>query len=97
RPRASPRPTILLDPPEHARLTLASDGTPAELQWRGERHPIERARGPESIREEWWLTRCDEPGRGPVQRTYLAIALAGGRWVWLMHRAGIWKVHGEWA
>ncbi len=49
------RPTRLLTPPEPiATFALLPDHPPAQFTWRGDRHHVMRADGPERIFGEWW-------------------------------------------
>lgn len=88
-----PRPMVLLDQPEEARvIALTLDGPVSRVQWRGREHVITETSGPERIAPEWW--REDTP-----IRDYFRVGDEEGRWLWVFREpdTGRWFVHGEWA
>jgi protein ImuB len=88
-----PRPSLLLMPPEPARvIALPADGPPARVQWRSRDLRITRAVGPERISPEWWTT----PTTGA--RDWYRVQEEHGLWLWVLRdcAAGTWAVHGLW-
>jgi protein ImuB len=97
-PRA-PRPLLIFDNPEPARVIAAvPDGPPLRLTWRRVTRRIVRAQGPERIAPEWWhLNTSERP------RDYYHVEDEQGRRYWL-YRDGLygednglppkWFVHG---
>lgn len=99
-----PRPVRLFKRPE------AIDAGPAELPdypprmftWRGRRHRIRRAEGPERIGQEWWRAGVEKADTGPgkIRDYYRVEDDAGGRY-WI-YRQGVydgedtpkWWIHG---
>jgi protein ImuB len=54
-PEGWPRPTRLLTPPEPVEtIALLPDHPPVQFTWRGQRHRVRAADGPERIFGEWW-------------------------------------------
>ncbi|HEY7547946.1 MAG TPA: DNA polymerase Y family protein [Hyphomicrobiaceae bacterium] len=52
---AAPRPLLLLPRPEPAEVVaLIPEGPPRQFRWRGVRHQVAHAQGPERIAPEWW-------------------------------------------
>jgi protein ImuB len=50
-----PRPLLLLPRPEPAEVVaLVPEGPPRQFRWRGVRHQVAHAEGPERIAPEWW-------------------------------------------
>jgi protein ImuB len=93
------RPSVLIDPPEPARvMALSPDGPVMAVSWRGRDARVVSCAGPERISGEWWR------GREPA-RDYFRAQEESGRWLWLFREAGgggaggaaAWFVHGEWA
>ncbi len=102
-PKHWPRPSRLLSPPEPAdALALLPDHPPAHFTWRGIRHRVKRADGPERIFGEWW--RSDE--ETAAIRDYFLVEDEAGERFWL-YRSGDgedpatgdlrWYVHGVFA
>ncbi len=95
------RPPLLFDPPELVDVVaLIPEGPPRQLRWRGQRHQIVHADGPERIAPEWWR----QPGGGAAETTrdYYIVEDDAGRRFWI-YRAGLygretaaprWFVHG---
>jgi len=94
-----PRPTRLLDPPEHVEATaLLPDHPPAFFVWRRVRHRVAKADGPERITGEWWV---GENERHSI-RDYYQIETDKGARFWLFRDApadegGRWWLHGIFA
>jgi protein ImuB len=99
--RTRPRPLLLLPCPEPAEVTaLVPEGPPRRFRWRGTKHEVRHAQGPERIADEWWRRQ----GRLPTRDYYIAEDEAGRRF-WLF-RDGLygretalprWYVHGLFA
>ena len=100
-----PRPIRLFAHPE-AIIAMAElpDEPPAAFTWRGQRHRVTRAEGPERIAEEWWRKPINDVGPRFVRDYYRVEDEAGGRF-WLF-RAGLygdaanpprWWLHGVFA
>lgn len=100
-----PRPVRLFAHPE-AVVAMAElpDEPPMAFTWRGRRHRVIRAEGPERIAEEWWRKPIDDVGPGFVRDYYQVEDETGGRF-WLF-RAGLygdpdhpprWWLHGIFA
>ncbi len=69
------------------------DGPPAAFRWRGRRHAVCAAEGPERIAPEWWR---DDPAWRDGVRDYWRLEDAAGRRFWLC-RVGDppqWHLHG---
>ncbi len=78
------------------------DGPPVRFTWRRVRRDVARARGPERIAPEWWLTPGEEPG---PTRDYYEVEDKKGHRYWLF-RSGLygegdeapeWFLHGLFA
>jgi protein ImuB len=102
-PKHWPRPSRLLSPPEPAdALALLPDHPPAHFTWRGIRHRVAKADGPERIFGEWW--RHEE--ETAAIRDYFLVEDDSGERFWLF-RSGDgedpatgdlrWYVHGVFA
>ena len=79
-----PRPSRLLDPPEHIEtVALLPDHPPAAFTWRGLRRRVARADGPERMFGEWWKSETE---RNAV-RDYFQVEDDAGERYWLF-RAG---------
>lgn len=99
-PARLPRPTRLLDPPERVdAIAMLPDRPPAMFAWRGRRHRVRAADGPERMHAAWW-----EPGAdGRAIRDYFIVEVEDGTRLWL-YRSGDgedpasgdfgWRVHG---
>jgi protein ImuB len=82
-PPALPRPVRLLDPPQPVDvLALLPDHPPAAFIWRGKRHRVRRADGPERIHGEWWRRRAE----AAALRDYFAVEDEDGSRFWLFRR-----------
>ena len=94
---AGERPFLLLPSPEAADVVaLVPEGPPRQFRWRGVRHQVAYAGGPERIAAEWWRRT------GEATRDYYVVEDTAGRRFWLF-RAGLydreteppqWFVHG---
>jgi protein ImuB len=94
------RPPRLFSPPEPIEVTCSPpDGSPCLVVWRGARHVIRAADGPERIHDEWWR---EAAAYGAVRDYWLAENEAGER-LWLFRRGdgrqswsgdGAWFLHG---
>ncbi|EJL34725.1 nucleotidyltransferase/DNA polymerase involved in DNA repair [Caulobacter sp. AP07] len=96
-----PRPTRLFRRPEPITvLAQLPDEPPAHFTWRGQRHRVRRAEGPERIGQEWWRKAFDGVGPGKIRDYYRVEDEAGGRF-WI-YRQGLyggddapkWWLHG---
>jgi protein ImuB len=102
-----PRPARLLARPERIDVTaLLPDHPPRLFVWRGQRHRVVRADGPERLHGEWWRESGTEADAPYTVRDYFEVeTLEGGRY-WLF-RLGDgqhpatgpmqWFVHGAFA
>lgn len=97
-PLDRPRPTRLLAQPERINVTAPiPDYPPMVFQYKGLRHLVRKADGPERIEREWWL----DPGE---HRDYYAVEDDKGQRYWL-YRSGHygdkesdqWFIHGFFA
>ncbi|ADY51893.1 DNA repair nucleotidyltransferase/DNA polymerase [Pseudopedobacter saltans DSM 12145] len=92
-----PRPTHLLACPEPIRVTAPiPDYPPILFIYKGKKHIIKKADGPERIEREWWL----EAGE---HRDYYTVEDEAGRRYWLFrsghyhHQQDQWFLHGFFA
>ncbi len=77
-PAHLPRPTRLVEPPERVdAIAMLPDRPPVMFVWRGRRHRVRAADGPERMHGEWWT----EPA-GPV-RDYFVVEDEEGARFWL--------------
>ncbi len=100
-----PRPVRLLARPEAiTAVAELPDAPPATFTWRGRRHRVRLAEGPERIAEEWWRKPIDEVRTSFVRDYYRVEDEVGGRY-WIF-RAGLygdpevtvrWWLHGVFA
>ncbi len=100
-----PRPIRLFPHPEAiTAMAELPDEPPVAFTWRGRRHRVKRAEGPERIAEEWWRKPIDKVGPGFVRDYYRVEDETGARF-WLF-RAGLyddpetpprWWLHGVFA
>ncbi|GAB6845670.1 protein ImuB [Methylorubrum rhodinum] len=95
-PADLPRPARLLDAPEPvAAMAEIPDAPPLFFVWRGARHRVARADGPERILGEWWVA----PGETDMTRDYYRVETEAGERFWLfrdgpMEAEGRWWLHG---
>jgi protein ImuB len=96
-----PRPVRLLSPPERVEnvVALLPDLPPRRFTWRGRRHHVRQADGPERIHGEWWK-RISE---ADAVRDYFQVEDEEGKRFWLYRRGdGVdsrtgdlsWYMHG---
>ena len=100
-----PRPIRLLARPEAiSAVAELPDAPPATFTWRGRRHRVRLAEGPERIAEEWWRKPIDDVRTGLIRDYYRVEDEVGGRY-WIF-RAGLygdpeitvrWWLHGVFA
>jgi protein ImuB len=104
--RKPPRPVRLFMPPQPVEAVwLLPDDPPVHFAWRGRRHRIAQADGPERVAGEWWRPEAAAvmPEEDAV-RDYYRVEDEEGRRFWLF-RAGLpgrerpvcWYVHGVFA
>ncbi|WP_010545776.1 Y-family DNA polymerase, partial [Sphingomonas elodea] len=81
-----PRPIRLLRRPERLDFVVAElpDQPPRRFTWRGERHEVVRADGPERIHGEWWKRATEIH----ATRDYFRVEDERGRRYWLGGRGG---------
>jgi protein ImuB len=94
-----PRPLLLLPRREPTEVVaLIPEGPPRQFRWRGVRHQVAHAQGPERIAPEWWRQSDGEA----AERDYYTVEDSAGRRFWL-YRAGLygqgetppqWFIHG---
>jgi protein ImuB len=83
-PAAYPRPARLLVPAEPIdAIALLPDYPPAQFIWRGRRHRVGRADGPERIFGEWWRREAEST----AVRDYFRLEDESGARFWV-YRAG---------
>jgi protein ImuB len=93
-PRTPPRPDRLFPAPEPIEAEAGAEGgPPAAFRWRGRRHRVTVAEGPERIAPEWWR---DDPAWASGPRDYWRIEDETGRRLWLCRTAHPpeWRLHG---
>lgn len=74
------RPVRLFDRPEQIQaIAMMPDYPPATITWRGKRHRVKRADGPERIFGEWWM--C--PNELEAVRDYFVIENDDGERYWI--------------
>jgi protein ImuB len=79
-------------------VALIPEGPPRQFRWRGVRHQVAHAQGPERIAPEWWRQSPND-----AERDYYMVEDSAGRRFWL-YRAGLygrgdapppqWFIHG---
>lgn len=99
-PAHLPRPTRLVEPPERVEaIAMLPDRPPALFVWRGRRHRVRAADGPERMHGEWWKRAAEE---GAVRDYFLVEDETGTRF-WLFRRGDgedpatgdfSWHLHG---
>lgn len=83
-PADRPRPARLLTPPERIdTMALLPDHAPAQFTWRGRRHRVRSADGPERVFGEWWR----EEAEAEAVRDYFQVEDDSGMRFWL-YRSG---------
>ena len=84
-----PRPLRLLRRPELVEvMALLPDYPPKIFTYKGRRHIVEKADGPERIEREWWLDKGEH-------RDYYAVEDSEGQRYWLF-RSGHYDAEPEW-
>lgn len=84
-----PRPLRLLRRPERVEvMALLPDYPPKVFTYKGRRHVVEKADGPERIEREWWRDKGEH-------RDYYAVEDAEGQRYWLF-RSGHYDAAPEW-
>ena len=74
------RPVRLFDRPEQIQaIAMMPDYPPATITWRGKRHRVKRADGPERIFGEWWM----RPNELEAVRDYFVIENDDGERYWI--------------
>lgn len=102
-----PRPSRMLTPPEPVEvIAMLPDHPPAQFLWRGKRHRIAQADGPERLHGEWWREAGHEAETPYAVRDYFQVETSEGRRYWLF-RLGDgerpstgsmrWFIHGAFA
>nr|WP_313394758.1 DUF6504 family protein [Sphingobium yanoikuyae] len=102
-----PRPARMLTPPEPVEvMAMLPDHPPAMFIWRGRRHRIAQADGPERLHGEWWREGGLEADMPYVVRDYFQVETSTGGRYWLF-RLGDgelsatgpmrWYIHGAFA
>ncbi len=82
-PEHLPRPVRLFDPPQPVQaLAELPDQPPVSFTWRGCRHRVRHADGPERIAGEWW----QRSGEMLALRDYFRVEDEDGRRFWLFRR-----------
>lgn len=95
------RPTVLLDPPEPAEVSLMNpEGPLVSLRWRSRSLGVLTTVGPERIGRRWW--KASPSDKTLDVRDYYKLQLEDGLWVWVYRllsdtRRGRWFVHGIWS
>lgn len=85
-----PRPVYLLPIPQRIQVSAPlPDYPPMAFNYKGRRHQVSRAEGPERIEQEWWLDQLE-------RRDYYVVEDEEGNRYWLF-RSGEWFLHGFFA
>ena len=102
-PARWPRPTRLFARPEKIEaVALLPDQPPVAFTWRGIRHRVKRADGPERIFGEWWVRGGEREG----VRDYFQLEDQAGERFWVFRRGDeehpvtgdlSWYMHGLFA
>jgi protein ImuB len=97
----------MIVPPEPIEATaMLPDHPPAMFVWRGERHRVAQADGPERLHGEWWRERGHEAEVPHAIRDYFQVETTAGKRYWLFrlgdgeHAATgsmTWFIHGAFA
>ncbi len=72
-------PRLLARPDPIEVIALLPDHPPVSITWRGRRHRVARADGPERIFGEWWLRRCEFQ----AVRDYFIVESESGERFWI--------------
>ena len=103
----APRPSRMIIPPEAVEVTaMLPDHPPAMFIWRGRRHRVAQADGPERLHGEWWREHGHEADAPYAVRDYFQVETTTGGRYWLF-RLGDgerpvtgpmkWFIHGAFA
>lgn len=103
----APRPSRMIVPPEPVEVTaMLPDHPPAMFIWRGKRHRVAQADGPERLHGEWWREGGHEADMPYAVRDYFQVETTTGGRYWLF-RLGDgelpvtgpmkWFIHGAFA
>jgi protein ImuB len=102
-----PRPSRMIVPPEAVTvMAMMPDHPPAMFVWRGKRHRVAQADGPERLHGEWWREAGHEAATPYSVRDYFQIETTTGGRYWLFrlgdgeHAASgpmKWFIHGAFA
>ncbi|KPH66088.1 DUF6504 family protein [Novosphingobium sp. ST904] len=102
-----PRPSRMIVPPEPVEvMAMLPDHPPAMFIWRGKRHRVARADGPERLHGEWWREGGHEADTPYTVRDYFQVETSTGGRYWIF-RLGDgersdtgpmrWFIHGAFA
>ncbi|PZQ51114.1 MAG: nucleotidyltransferase [Novosphingobium pentaromativorans] len=102
-----PRPSRMIVPPESIEvMAMLPDHPPAMFIWRGRRHRVAQADGPERLHGEWWRESGHEADTPYTVRDYFQVETAAGGRYWIF-RLGDgesadtgpmrWFIHGAFA
>lgn len=99
-PAHLPRPTRLVEPPERVEaIAMLPDRPPVMFVWRGRRHRVRAADGPERMHGQWW----HGPEEAGAVRDYFLVEDMDGARFWLFRRGDgadpatgdfSWHLHG---
>ncbi|WP_434404224.1 DUF6504 family protein [Sphingobium sp. DN12] len=102
-----PRPARMLVPPEPVDvMAMLPDHPPAMFVWRGRRHRIAQADGPERLHGEWWREGGHEADTPYAVRDYFQVETVSGARYWLFRMGDgeqastgpmRWFIHGAFA
>ncbi|MFS0850089.1 DUF6504 family protein [Novosphingobium panipatense] len=102
-----PRPSRMINPPEPVEvMAMVPDSPPAMFIWRGKRHRVAQADGPERLHGEWWRDGGHEANNAQSVRDYFQVETTTGGRYWLFRlgdgeRASSgpmkWFIHGAFA
>lgn len=102
-----PRPSRMINPPEPVEvMAMVPDHPPAMFIWRGKRHRVAQADGPERLHGEWWRDGGHEADNAQSVRDYFQVETTTGGRYWLFRlgdgeRASSgpmkWFIHGAFA
>lgn len=102
-----PRPARMLLSPEPIEVTaMLPDHPPAMFVWRGKRHRVAQADGPERLHGEWWREAGHEAAMPFAVRDYFQVETTTGSRYWIFRQGDgespatgpmRWFVHGAFA
>lgn len=102
-----PRPARMIIPPERVEVTaMLPDHPPAMFVWRGRRHRVAQADGPERIHGEWWREAGHEADAPYAVRDYFQVETTTGGRYWIFRLGDgeqaatgpmTWFIHGAFA